>query len=582
LSSIQRFLWALAALVALAALALVLALASPAHAVVLNEIYYDHPGADAGYEFIELWNPSDTTVSLAGFRLQAGDGAGPGRWRSLWQGTAADVLAPRARFVIGEAQVLPPPDRVTVLGLENGPDAVRLVAPDASTQTVGYGALTYAEYFEGAPAPDVDAGYSLARLPDGLDTHDNAHDFQPLSPPTPGAPNRPERDAALAGAAPSQIVAPGAAVRMAATLVNRGAGALQANEAQVLLWAARASDLPAASGAPPGTDLSADSLVSEAALPGLEPGDSLAVALAWALPEPGAYRLSLAARIEDDGVAGNDRLESYVRAGVGPLVVSEVMYAPHPGDPEWIEVRARGREPVDLSSFRLADSNNKPARLDPRAFAILEPDSAAILTGDVEAFLAAHPGPRSRVFACTPWPVLNNTALDHGAPADRVTLADERGCLSDAMSYEGGGPSGYSLERRDPGAMGDAASNWGVSAIDGGTPLAPNSLLVPPSVAGIELSSRVWHRGAGPPRLQVAYHLGWERAVLRVSVYDARGRERSRLLEGAAGATGTLEWDGRGAGGEALPPGAYLVALEARPAEGGARVRLAEPLVLEP
>src|SRR5262249_34208732 len=158
----------------------------------------------------------------------------------------------------------------------------------------------------------------------------------------------------------------------------------------------------------------------------------------------------------------------------------------------------------------------------------------------------------------------------------------DRGCLSDQMSYAGGGPSGYSLERRDLGAMGDAPANWGVSALEGGTPLAPNSLLVPPSAAGIQLSSRVWRRDTGPPRLQGAFHLAWARALVRVSISDARGRERSRLAEGPAGATGTLEWDGRGAGGEALPPGAYLVALEARPAAGGARVRLAEPLVLAP
>ena len=569
----------------LAPVALAVPAPAGAAAVVLNEIYYDQPGADAGYEFIELWNPADTTVSLAGFRLQAGDGAGPARWRSLWQGTVADAIPPRARFVIGEAQVLPAPDRVTVLGLENGPDAVRLVAPDASTQTVGYGALTYTEYFEGAPAPDVDAGYSLGRLPDGADTHDNAQDFAPLSPPTPGAPNRPERDVALEGTAPSQLLSPGQSARLAAVLVNRGTGALQANEARVLLWAARAPEEPTglagASDAP--GDLSPDSLVAETpALDGLAPGDSLPVALGWTPPESGAYRLSLTARIDDDGVAGNDRLESYVRAGVGPLVVSEVMYAPRPGDPEWIEVRARARQAVDLTRFRLEDANGKPARIDPRVFAVLEPDSAAILTADPDAFLAAHAGSRSRVFACAPWPVLNNAASSHGDPADRVTVLDDRGCLSDEMSYEGGGPSGYSLERRDLDAMGNTSENWGVSAIAGGTPLAPNSLLVPPSRAGLQLSSRVWRRGMGPPRLQVAYHLSWERVLLRVSVYDARGRERSCLMEGPGAASGTLEWDGRGSGGESLPPGAYLVALEARSAEGGARVRLAEPLVLAP
>ncbi|HEV8480209.1 MAG TPA: lamin tail domain-containing protein, partial [Candidatus Eisenbacteria bacterium] len=512
---------------------LLAALASaPAAAVVLNEIYYDHPGADAGYEFIELWNPADTTVSLAGFRLQAGDGAGPARWRGLWQGTAADVIPPRARFVLGEALVGPPPDRVITLGLENGPDAVRLIAPDGPTQTVGYGALTFAEYFEGAPAPDVDAGYSLARLPDGADTHDNASDFVALSPPTPGAPNRPERDVALvasgvasgtgggagggAATADPPIVAPGEPVRLSGVLINRGAGPLQAGEAQVLLWSARAPDGPGDAPAPAG-DLSADSLVAEdTQLGGLEAGDSLPVALSWAPDAPGAYRVALAARIDDDGEAGNDRLESYVRAGVGPLVVSEVMYAPRPGDPEWIEVRARG-ESVDLTRFRLADATGKPAHLDPRTFAELEPDSAAILTEDVDAFLAAHAGTRARVFACAPWPILNNTASNPGRPADRVVVSNERGCVSDAMTYEGGGPSGYSLERRDDETMGTDAGNWGVSALQGGTPLAPNSLLVPPSRAGLSLSARVWRRSAGPPRLQVAYRLGWERALLRVS-----------------------------------------------------------------
>jgi len=563
-------------------LACLLLVPAGAAAVSLNEIYYDHPGADAGYEFIELWNPADTTVSLAGYRLQAGDGAGPARWRGLWQGSAADALPPHSRFVVGEALVVPPPDRVTTLGLENGPDAVRLVAPDGATQTVGYGALTFSEYFDGAPAPDVDAGYSLARVPDGVDTHDNARDFVALSPPTPGGPNRPERDVALtqSGGAEPAIVAPGEATRASAILVNRGAGALQAGETAVLLWSARAPDVPSDSPAPVG-DFSADSLVAQDdELGGLEAGDSLPVALSWAPAAPGAYRIALAARIDDDGEAGNDRLESYVRAGVGPLVVSEVMYAPEPGDPEWIEVRARGAS-VDLTRFRLTDATGKPARIDGRTLAYLEPDSAAILTEDVDAFLAAHAGTRARVFAAAPWPILNNTASDPARPADRVVLSDERGCVSDAMSYAGGGPAGYSLERRDDQAMGSDAANWGVSAIAGGTPLAPNSLLVAPARAGLSLSARVWRRGAGPPRLEVAYRLGWERALLRVSVFDARGRERSRLVDGPAAASGTVEWDGR-ASGQALPPGAYFVALEARPAQGGARIRLAEPLVLAP
>src|SRR5438552_3064605 len=190
--------------------------------VVLNEIYYDAPGADPGYQFVELMNRGEAAVPLAGYRLEAGDGAGSGRWRPVWSGGPDDVVAPHARFVIGEASVLPPPDRVQTVDLENGPDAVRLTAPDGAQDVVGYGALTYAEYFAGRPAPDVPAGSSLARLPDGTDTGDNAADFAAVSPPTPGAPNQPERDLAVRGVVVSERVEFGEPIRARATLVNRG------------------------------------------------------------------------------------------------------------------------------------------------------------------------------------------------------------------------------------------------------------------------------------------------------------------------------------------------------------------------
>ena len=46
---------------------------------IVTEVYYDAPGDDTGQEFVELWNDSDTSRVLNGLKLQAGDGAGPGR-----------------------------------------------------------------------------------------------------------------------------------------------------------------------------------------------------------------------------------------------------------------------------------------------------------------------------------------------------------------------------------------------------------------------------------------------------------------------------------------------------------------------
>src|SRR5437867_9264330 len=103
---------------------------APVGRPLVTEVLYDATGDDTGYEFVELYNPSAAPHPLAGLRLEAGDGAGPGRWTLRWTGAAADTIAPRGRFVIGGALVAPAPNAVVGLELQNGPDAVRLVWPD--------------------------------------------------------------------------------------------------------------------------------------------------------------------------------------------------------------------------------------------------------------------------------------------------------------------------------------------------------------------------------------------------------------------------------------------------------------------
>src|SRR5215468_9013704 len=133
---------------------------------IVAEVFYDATGDDTGHEFVELLNPVGAPCSLAGLRLEAGDGAATGRWTLRWTGTAADSIAGAGRFVIGGALVEPPPNATVALDLQNGPDAVRLVWPDGVIEVVGYGALADAEYFCGEPAVDAPSAQSLARVPD--------------------------------------------------------------------------------------------------------------------------------------------------------------------------------------------------------------------------------------------------------------------------------------------------------------------------------------------------------------------------------------------------------------------------------
>ena len=40
--------------------------------VVINEVYYDHPGSDDGEEFVALFNPEEYAVDISGFRIESG------------------------------------------------------------------------------------------------------------------------------------------------------------------------------------------------------------------------------------------------------------------------------------------------------------------------------------------------------------------------------------------------------------------------------------------------------------------------------------------------------------------------------
>ena len=74
-------------------------------------------------------------------------------------------------------------------------------------------------------------------------------------------------------------------------------------------------------------------------------------------------------------------------------------------------------------------------------------------------------------------------------------------------------------------------------------------------------------------RTVLRFELPVPRATARLTVFDARGRERARFLDGEAVAgTGELVWDGADSNGEALPTGLYVLLLEAIDAPRGVLV----------
>jgi len=156
---------------------------------IISEFYYDAPGSDDGQSFVEIAGLPGT--SLEGFVLEGVNGAngavGPSLVLSGSIGmnglfVVADRLADGSTSVLGA-------DLLANFDFQNGPDSVVLRQDGVVVDALGYGVFGAGEIYagEGAPAPDVSAGQSLARLFANVDTDDNAADFVVLGTPTPGS-----------------------------------------------------------------------------------------------------------------------------------------------------------------------------------------------------------------------------------------------------------------------------------------------------------------------------------------------------------------------------------------------------------
>ncbi len=155
--------------------------------MLLSEVLYDpiQEGSDADWEFVEILNPTDAEVTLAGWQI--GD-------NSSTDALPAFTLPPHSYAVIAakeEAFRSTYPaftGRLIVLGssigngLSNTGDVVRLIAPDGSQiDGMSYGAES--AVFD-PPCPKARPGESLARW-SAVDT-DSAADWMTVPAPNPG------------------------------------------------------------------------------------------------------------------------------------------------------------------------------------------------------------------------------------------------------------------------------------------------------------------------------------------------------------------------------------------------------------
>jgi len=495
-----------------------------ADGIFLNEVLYDPEGGDAGHEFVELIG--EAFSSLEGVGLEFCNGSDPGDWTRLWTGQPGDLFGADGLFLIGESALTTSPDAIAVLAMQNGPEAIRLTRFGGTLDLLGYGAELDPSLYEAWPAADAPSGRSLSRIPDGVDTDQNALDFFSTEP-TPSRLNDPElelriRDLHLPMPPPGE----GVAWILSVEIENTGR----------LAWPSVVEIL-----AGPATSIE---------LEPLEAGERRWVELPMPGSSSGPRPLAIVARGE--GAFLTDSLHLTHRVGLGPLLLSEVQFAPETGRSEWVECLA----PEGLSVFgewRLVDLGGYEASFPLPA---LGPGERIILCRDLEALRAEHVGlPAARLLEVSPWPSLSNEGENQSWPpwTDGLRLVDPQGLDSDGMLYRGDWTDrpGQSLERLYEYGPG-AGSAWGACP-RGSTPLAGPSPAADPASRDWSLEPQPFDPDEGA----VEFTMRAAGGAARLRIFDAAGRLVQELGGRLGAGSLRLLWDGRDRRGRSLPSGAY-------------------------
>lgn len=511
--------------------------ASSHAALVINEVLYDPDGPDAGREFVEIRNTGRYAAPLSGLTIEAGNGARPDDWDPVWSGPRDGSIPPDGIYRVGLDG--PGTGEPAELGLQNGPDGVRLSREGFVLDRCGWGDLAHPEYFEGHPARAVRAGMSLARVDDGVDTDDNAADFVEANP-TPGRPNRPRNDWAvrliLDGAWRPQ---PGGEVTVRLRISNGGQ-----NPRIPPSVAIEGSARPLWSGW-------SDSVA---------PGAFAEQAILLTAPEDTGRFVWRARLVGPDEVPENDVDSLALRAGGGDVRITEIMADPGPDGPEWIELRIDAGEGRTVTGREL-DVRGRRLRLAPRTrtpgtrFGIVAEDSAL--------FRSRFPrtGPDCIWHHEGSWPRLRNG--DRSGSVSETLLVRAPDGVVEEIALPGPAPSpGVSLERLgqdvregplawapcpDPeGASPGRAGVVGESA-SGSDGMAVHPRVVRPGTMAC------WIEGS----------VGNVPGEVRLTIHDLAGTSVRCLLRGLY-ATGKVvaTWDGRDESGRAVDPGIYIAVLE--------------------
>lgn len=477
--------------------------------VVINELFYDAVGVDAGQEWIELYNNGDEDISLHNWEIQAG-----GKTFSTRFTFPNITIRAKSFFLISESNNISLTNIVADLGFENGgsaTDGVRIFNPATQyTDTILYD-FPNSNNLEGDtptqnPCPGVAPGHSLARYRDGEDTN-SISDWFASATPTPGRSNLLERKVTLASCEATHY---DSYIEVSTVIRNLSTSPVDNLELGIKI-------------------LFNSELKYSNTLSGISALDSLThcITITNEFNESGLLIVEL---ISNSNIELVDNLwEKWISQQNIGAKLTEIMYYPRANQTEWIEIKLLNDvEDVELVITDLAGSSCRATVSgEVGDYLVIAEDSDNLLLNFAEC-------DEDKVFQATGWTTLNNTG--------DVIILKQGSVILDSLQYSSNSaPKGYSLEYNESDAT------WGRSFAEAGaTPTQPNSCLDNSHQAGtgVEITNSVISRKKDN-HLKLTFNLDKSVTFLTLKLYDLRGKEINTLEANYSQQyNGEFVWDG--------------------------------------
>lgn len=313
------------------------------------------------------------------------------------------------------------------------------------------------------------------------------------------------------------------------------------------------------------------------------PGERILFEFRWPrdLTETGETALA-EIRMGGDERRENDLASVAVRAPFleTGVVITEVMFDPLSAGArsgaEYVELLNTNTVAISIAGWKLYDATARAQATLPAQSPRMPPGGRLLVASDSVLF-TRFPALLDSAGVV----LMGNASLGLNGDEDDLVLRNRNGATVDSVHYfsrwhrsDLGEMKGVALERISIGGGSNDPRNWSSSASPlGGTPCAPNSVEIPPSGSPAVLAAvpaTVSPDGDGYEDFtRISYRLPTRNARIVAGVYDRAGRQVRLLASNEpAAAEGELIWDGRDQDGRPLPPGIYLVRLEAYDDDG--------------